>query len=66
MELLHTKEYRGAFLTSTSRLICPISSIQLMDEGDEIIEFDPKDYTSEFDLLRASVGEEMKQRLLFL
>jgi branched-subunit amino acid aminotransferase/4-amino-4-deoxychorismate lyase len=65
LDELRNGEYIGAFLTSTSRILCPIASIQMM-EGGCGIEFELGEYKSELDALRDCVCEEMKKRLMDL
>jgi branched-subunit amino acid aminotransferase/4-amino-4-deoxychorismate lyase len=65
LEELYAGEFVGAFLTSTSRILCPIEIIRVM-EGGCVVEFDVGGYARELDVLRGEVHEEMKNRLTVL
>jgi branched-subunit amino acid aminotransferase/4-amino-4-deoxychorismate lyase len=65
LEGLRRDVYKGAFLTSATRILCPVKEIQMM-EGGRGIEFDADEIKKELDEIRERVYEEMKLRLTFL
>jgi branched-subunit amino acid aminotransferase/4-amino-4-deoxychorismate lyase len=65
LEELRKGLFKGAFLTGTSRICCPIREIQMM-EGGSAVEFDVGGFSGELDVIREKVLGEMKLRLTFL
>ncbi|KAL3898988.1 MAG: hypothetical protein SGCHY_002361 [Lobulomycetales sp.] len=54
--------FQGAFLTSTSRVLCPVGSIEVMETA-RVVTFSKNDYESRLDHVRSQVFEEMKRRI---